>query len=157
MIARIIFSLIGLAVFTFISLMIYGMYFVGDADRCSISQDYRRAIEACDRVLTSEDLSTNEISRTRLNRGRAYAQAGEHYNAIKDFDQALADRETIAELEAVALDLRGQSWFEVRQFERAAQDASEAIRIDGTNAFLFNNRGAANLYLKNYSRLFPRH
>jgi tetratricopeptide (TPR) repeat protein len=88
------------------------------------------AIEACTRKLTFGRLSYSGRAQVYLNRGLAFAQAGDAASAIADFDEAIRNWPN----NAWAYSNRGLV-YEVllRQYGQAYQDYEMAVSIDPSN------------------------
>ena len=73
------------------------------------------------------------------NRGRAYANKGDHDKAIADYTEAIRLKPEVAE----AYYDRGVAYANKGDYAKAIADSTEAIRLDPKYAWAYCNRGVA--------------
>jgi tetratricopeptide (TPR) repeat protein/membrane protease YdiL (CAAX protease family) len=104
------------------------------------NEDHARAITDCTEAIRHD----NAYARPYANRGLAYHRTGDLNRAIADFDQAIRLGDFANEHErSVVFMNRCGAYLDFKNFARAIEDCTEAVRIDGANAKAYSNRGAA--------------
>jgi tetratricopeptide (TPR) repeat protein len=83
-----------------------------------------------------------------LNRGNAYAAAGEVAQAIGDYTTAIHLNSELAE----AWYNRGTTYMHLRRFDKAVNDFTEAVRLKPDSSFALCNRGFAYFQIGDYDR-----
>jgi tetratricopeptide (TPR) repeat protein len=120
---------LALCLCLFAPLAAKGADWVTDNDLCAGAQG-AAAVEACTRMLTFGQLSYDERAQVYVNRGSAFAHAGDAASAIADFNDAIRNWPN----DAWAYNNRGVV-YEVllRQYDQAYQDYEMAVSIDPSN------------------------
>ena len=89
------------------------------------------------------------VGLTYLLRANALAAAGNHQDAVRDYDKAEAQRIPLQHLQAVYFN-RGNSKVGIADYESAIQDYTTAIKKNGDNSASYYNRGNAYADLDRY-------
>lgn len=87
--------------------------------------------------------------------GLAYNNRGSSFDAIKQYDKAIADFNKAIELDqkyAIAYYNRANSFYKVKQYDKAIVDYNNAIELDEKLAYAFNGRGASFYEKKQYDK-----
>lgn len=112
-------------------------------DDCAQTNDRTLRIDACTKIINSEEFSDGERAVAHFNRGSAQEFLGEISNAIEDYTSALRLNPEMA----AAHYNRANAYFALEDYVRAIDDYDQAVRLDPTAANALNNRGEV------YSRL----
>lgn len=103
------------------------------------SRDWNARITGCTRVIEAKNWPPKIMS-------LLYAQRGEGYAELKQFDQAIADHTTALKYNprfAAALADRANAYNAIGKFDLAVKDAEATLRIDSKNAVAYNAKGVA--------------
>ena len=118
-----------------------------DQQRC-FGQDIDLSIAGCTAVIQSGQQMQQDLARAFARRGWAYANKGQHDNAIEDEDQAIR----LSPDDAFAFHTRGAAYFEKGQYDSAIEDFDQAIKLKPDDAAAFADRGAAYFEKGQYDR-----
>ena len=120
-----------------------------DAKKCAEGTgDAALDIDYCTRAIDSGVLSKKDLVATFNNRGNAYADNGEHDQAIANFDRAIDLNPDYA----LAFYNRGRAYNFKSEYDRAITDYSQAIQLKSNFAEAFTNRGFARARKGEYDR-----
>jgi lipoprotein NlpI len=110
-----------------------------DADKCekNVNSNPDLAVQGCTALVTSGQLSAEDLAKVFNDRGLAYSNKAKYDLAIQDFDKALSLKPDTVE----ALNNRGLAFEQKGDFDRALQDYDGAIRLQPSYASALNNRG----------------
>jgi tetratricopeptide (TPR) repeat protein len=111
---------------------------------CLGSGNATERLRACDAVIASDGSSLKQISQAHIQRGRIYAEAGAHRNAIEDFDAAIV----IAPADISAFEKRALSRLVVGRLDDAVSDLTFALKRRPNSSHLWLERGYVHLVAK---------
>ena len=98
------------------------------------------ALDYCNRALKFGGLTRKDKAATLVNRGINFTRTGQHEDALKDFEAALAINSELAE----AYLNRGNTFIFKRDFRQALDDYNRAIELGTKDAHAaYYNRGLA--------------
>ena len=81
-----------------------------------------------------------------LYRGIAKGSLGDHYEEMKDLNQAISNEKLDSNKTSIAYRFRGFAFREKNEFQLALKDYTNAIKYDSNNENLYNDRG--DLFIK---------
>ena len=109
------------------------------AERAFTEEDYNRAIDHYLLCLESEELPEQFVAHVFYSLGNAYAAKGNHYQAIKDYSEAIA----LDPRHAWAHNNRCWSYGLLRRPEEALADCDEALRLLPDQPEILDSRALA--------------
>jgi tetratricopeptide (TPR) repeat protein len=124
-------------------------------------KQYEKAIEDFSKLIELEPTSPYGY----FTRGGAYKHLEQHEKAIEDFSKVIEVQpefsedqedlnEALASLSVLLVTYigRGDSYLQLKQYEKAIEDFSEALTFNQENALVYISRGNAYLKLKQYEK-----
>ena len=88
-------------------------------------------------VVFGQQAEVNESAKTHHSQGVAWAEQGDFYNAIKDFDEAIR----LNPKYTATYNIRGASWADQGEHDKAIKDFTEVIKLNPKVMSAYFNRG----------------
>ena len=91
-------------------------------------------------------------------RGRKFFDSGDNDKAIAEYSAAVSSPQVSAVDKAAALHMRAQAYFNTKEYDKAAADWSDALKLAASAAdkALYNlNRGVAYMYMGEWDKAIP--
>ncbi len=115
----------------------------------AMQKNYEQAIDEYDLALALDP----DLAEAYLGRGDAYYELEEYDLAIQDFDQVIANAQTLTSEQLVSgYSIRGWTYFELTEYDLALDDFNRAIAQDPEHASAYNGRGRVYHFTNNYSQ-----
>ena len=110
-----------------------------EGNRALEAQDYNGAIDNFLLCLESDELTDKAVAQVFFGLGLAYTAKGDHYQAIKDYGEAIR----LNPDHAWAYNNRCWSYAVLRRGEEALKDCEEAVRLMPDQAEILDSRALA--------------